>query len=142
MICKFFWAFWRDGWNIFDIVVVLFSVFALVSVDLPPELSVLRTLRVFRAARLFARNKDMRIIVNSIIGSIRPVLFSVLIFLLVTAMFAVVGKQLFYKKHPMDFYNFAHSMFTMYQVATGMTFFRESVYLKIHISAEQHAITC
>ena len=38
---------------------------------------------------------------------------------LVTAMFAVIGKNLYDKNHPESFRDFAHAMFTMYQVATG-----------------------
>ena len=39
--------------NIFDFVVVMLSIFALWDLPLPNELTVLRSLKVFRAARLF-----------------------------------------------------------------------------------------
>ena len=42
MLCHFFLPFWKDGWNIFDFVVVTFSIFALLPTeawDLPAELS-------------------------------------------------------------------------------------------------------
>ena len=119
MTCNFFVPFWKDGWNIFDFLVVAISVFALINIPIPPELSVLRSLRVFRAARLFRKWRETRVIMNAIIGSLQPVAISIFIFFLVTAMFAVIGKNLYDKNHPESFRDFAHAMFTMYQVATG-----------------------
>ena len=40
------------------------------------------------------KNKDMLQIMNGILGSLKPVLYTVFIFLIVTAMFAVIGKFL------------------------------------------------
>ena len=119
MLCNWFFPFWKDGWNIFDFITVLFSVVALVEINLPSELNVLRSIKVFRAARLFAKSKDLKKIMNGILASLAPVLNTVFIFLLVTAMFAVIGKQLFYKDYPENFFNFSVAMFSMYQVASG-----------------------
>ena len=52
-------------------------------------------------------------------GSLKPVLYSVFIFFVVTAMFGVIGRNTFYMQFPDEFYNFGFAMFTMYQVATG-----------------------
>lgn len=119
MLCNWFFPFWKDGWNIFDFITVLFSLVALVEINLPSELNVLRSIKVFRAARLFAKSKDLKLIMNGILASLVPVLNTVFIFIIVTAMFAVIGKQLFYKDYPENFFNFSIAMFSMYQVATG-----------------------
>ena len=119
ILCNWFLPFWKDGWNIFDFIVVFFSIFALLEINLPEELNVLRSIKVFRAARLFAKSKDLKKIMNGILASLAPVLNPVFIFLLVTSMFAVIGKQLFYKEYPENFFNFSVAMFSMYQVASG-----------------------
>ena len=49
----------------------------------------------------------------------------------VTCMFAVIGRNLFYERYPEQFHNFGFALFTMYQVATGDSwyfFFLDSWY--------------
>eukprot|EP00960_Hanusia_phi_P027932 747115-Hanusia_phi.AAC.2 len=110
--------FWLNGWNIFDTVIVIVS---LLSLALPkvPAFTTLRMLRVFRAAQLFKRLKHLRVIFNAILGSLLPVLNSVLILVIVTSMFAIISVDLYGNRRPDLFGNFELAIFTMYQCATG-----------------------
>jgi hypothetical protein len=53
-----FHPFWRDGWSVFDFVVIALSLVALGPVDMP--ISVIRLMRTFRVVRLFGRMKALR----------------------------------------------------------------------------------
>jgi hypothetical protein len=65
IVGNWFWVWASDTWNIFDLVVVVASIVADLSQDFP-NLTVLRTARVFRVIRLFKRLKALRAIVNAI----------------------------------------------------------------------------
>lgn len=110
--------FTRDPWNIFDSFVVAIAVLSLVPNLNLPGLSVLRLVRVFRVVRLFRKVHSFRIIVNSLVRSIIPVLGSTLFIFVTTAIYAILGVELYGKRSP-DFARFHQSIFTMYQVATG-----------------------
>ncbi|EKX52527.1 hypothetical protein GUITHDRAFT_101696 [Guillardia theta CCMP2712] len=84
----FFWQFVTDGWNIFDFV------------------------------RLFRKLTSLRILFNAIIGSLIPVLNSVLVLVVVIVMYAILAVEL-YGTRAQEFSNLHESMFSMYQVATG-----------------------
>ncbi|EKX36094.1 hypothetical protein GUITHDRAFT_117764 [Guillardia theta CCMP2712] len=115
---KYGMKFWLNGWNIFDTVIVIVS---LLSLALPkvPAFTTLRMLRVFRAAQLFKRMRHLRVIFNAILGSLLPVLNSVLILVIVTSMFAIISVDLYGTRRPDLFGNFELAIFTMYQCATG-----------------------
>ena len=51
--------FWRDGWSVFDFVIVTVSLVSL-KFDSVPGLSTLRLMRAFRVLRLFGRLSDLR----------------------------------------------------------------------------------
>ena len=107
--------FWYELWNVFDFVVVVFSV-AFLFLSSIKSLSVLRMLRVFRVVRLIKRVPWLRILFQSIIGSIVPVMSAVAILLVVTAMFAIMAVDLYGPRQLDQFGAFDKAIFTMYQV--------------------------
>jgi hypothetical protein len=112
--------FFFDPWNDFDLVVVLLATIALFGTGIK-AMNVLRLFRVVRAVRLFRKITSLRIIFNSIIGSIVPVLNSVFILLVFNCMFSILAVKL-YRGVPeanMMFDNFQQAMFSMWQVGTG-----------------------
>ena len=78
-----FRRFVRDGWNIFDSLVVALSLIALGPVAMP--INVLRSLRAFRVVRLFGRMGTLRDIISSLTAAIFPVLNAFLVLLLITS---------------------------------------------------------
>ena len=84
-ICaNFFWDFVLDGWNIFDLVIIVISILQLALSAIPAVRS-LRTFRTFRIIRMFGKLKRLRTIINAIFASIIPVLQTLAICLIVVA---------------------------------------------------------
>lgn len=59
VFAHWFWAFIKDGWNIFDVIVVTISVVSRLFSQVP-GLNTLRLLRAFRVLRLFGRLASLR----------------------------------------------------------------------------------
>jgi voltage-gated sodium channel len=105
--------FFRDGWNVFDFVVV--------SVTLAPAgegVAVLRALRILRALRLVSVVPSMRKVVNALLKAI-PGMTSVLtLLLLVFYIAAVMATKLFAESFPDWFGSLGASFYTLFQVMT------------------------
>ena len=110
--------FVRNGWSMFDLVVVPVTLVALYNPSLP-AVGVLRLLRVLRVLKLFQRLSSLRVIINALLKSILPVLNAFVVLFLVTAIYAVVATMFFYKYDNTQFGKFSTSLYTMFQVCTG-----------------------
>ncbi|TVQ83346.1 MAG: ion transporter [Micavibrio sp.] len=109
--------FWRDGWNIFDFVIVAVSL-----IPSSGTLSVLRTFRVLRLLRLISVVPQMRRVINALLSAIPGMasVFAVILVLLYVA--AVLVTQIF-GEHPDEmmqelFGTLGHSLFTVFQLMT------------------------
>lgn len=106
-------GFWRDWWNLFDVLVV--------GVALVPgsgSLAVLRSLRVLRVLRLMTVVPSLRKVVAAFLHSI-PGLTSVVAVMAVffyTA--AVLATGLFGESHPQWFGGVGASLYTLFQIMT------------------------
>jgi hypothetical protein len=90
-LCRPIPAFLRDGWNIFDIITITLSLFALAVSSNKLPINVIRSvraLRAFRMLRLLGKLKSLKNIVTAISASVVPVLHAFLIVLIVTAICA------------------------------------------------------
>jgi len=113
-------VFLQDPWNVFDAIVVLFSVAALVPSLRLPGVSVLRLLRVLKMVRLFKTLKHLRILINALCASIKPVLYSFTILLLISSLFAILATELFGDQGDSEeFGSFEQSLFTLFHMSTG-----------------------
>ena len=110
--------FVRSNFNWFDSFVVLVSIFSRVD-DSLPGMNVVRLFRCLRMVRLFRANKELRVLLNALVSSMVPVLYSFLLFLLVISMFAVVATDFFGVLDPEEFGRFFDSLFSLFQIATG-----------------------
>ena len=54
LLANWFWAFFLNGWSVFDLIVVCISLTSLVLGDMP-GVNTLRLMRAFRVMRLFGR---------------------------------------------------------------------------------------
>ena len=94
--CRYF----RDGWNIFDFIIMVSSVLCLLIVNLKIQFfnnssQVLRSLRIGRMFRLFRNLKQLRIIYGTFINTFsRMVNVGCLMFLTIY-IYAVIGMNLF-----------------------------------------------
>mmetsp|Transcript_21259 Transcript_21259/g.48808 ORF Transcript_21259/g.48808 Transcript_21259/m.48808 type:complete len:579 (-) Transcript_21259:171-1907(-) len=109
--------FISDGWNVFDFIVVLVSDIAYAVPELP-GVNVLRLVRAFRVLRLFGRLKELRGIINALTASLIPVFNALMIVLLVTAIYAILGVLSWKDRSEVRFGTFSAAMYTMFQVIT------------------------
>jgi voltage-gated sodium channel len=106
-------AFFRDGWNIFDFVVV--------GIALAPAteaFSVLRALRVLRLLRLVTAVPTLRRVVGGLIASLPGMGSIFLLILLVYYVFAVMAVNLYGDEFPELFGTLPRSLFTLFTIMT------------------------
>jgi voltage-gated sodium channel len=105
--------FFKNGWNIFD--------FIIVSIALAPNsgsLSVLRTLRIFRAMRLLSVVPSMRKVIQALFLAI-PGIFSVgSIILLIFYVCSVLATNFFGPQFDEWFGSVGRSMYSLFQIMT------------------------
>ena len=118
-----FKAFFAENRNIFDALIVLISLVSLVlgamGIQSLPAVKMLRLIRVVRVVRLFKNFYSLNRIVLAIGECIVPMFNAFFILFIVTSMYATLGTHLFGKSKPDFFGNFATSLFSMIQVASG-----------------------
>jgi voltage-gated sodium channel len=107
-------GFFRDGWNVFDEVVVVGSFIPAVG-PMGPILRVVRVLRVFRLVRSIP---ELRLIVTVLLRSIVSMKYIALLGGVVFYIYAVVGVQLF-KGHLPAYETLHEALFTLFRVLTG-----------------------
>lgn len=92
--------FWRDGWNIFDFVVVMvstleFAILRMVGIR-AGGLRILRMMRAFRVFRLFKRVRSLNKIVISLARALPGMLNALFILFLIMCIYAIIGYQFFH----------------------------------------------
>ncbi|EKX41946.1 hypothetical protein GUITHDRAFT_112082 [Guillardia theta CCMP2712] len=122
MFIHWFYPFFSSGWNIFDFIVILSSITTSVLLRFDTKsnfnISVLRLLRVFKIVRVFNKLRSLQKIVLAISISFVSVLNTLVLFLVVNSIYAIVGSSIFADLSPSQFGTFLKASFTMFQVAT------------------------
>ena len=124
MFGSWFWPFFTSGWNVFDFLVVITSLIALVFPRMP-AVNVLRLIRVFKMVRLFRRLTALRVLINALSSSVVPVLYSFVILILITSIYSVLATDLFRPRGEYDtetshmFSTFSSSLFSLFQVCSA-----------------------
>ena len=107
------WHFWRNGWNVFDFLVV-----AVALVPGAGAWSVLRSLRVLRILRLLTVLPQLRRVVAAFIHAL-PGLSGVLLVMLIFFYTAgILATNLFGETHPQWFGSLGASLFSLFQIMT------------------------
>lgn len=105
--------FWRDWWNIFDVLVV--------GVALVPgsgPLAVLRSLRVLRVLRLMTVVPSLRKVVAAFLHAIPGLVSVVLVMSVFFYTAAVLATKLFGESHPQWFGSVGASLYSLFQIMT------------------------
>ncbi len=106
-------AYFRNGWNIFDFLIVAVSVGAATS-----GLAALRAFRVLRVLRVITVIPRMRVVVSALLDSIPGIASVGVVLTLIVYVFAVIGANLYGDDHPALFGNVLQAMYTLFQVMT------------------------
>jgi voltage-gated sodium channel len=107
-------AFLRDGWNIFDLVVVVGSFLP----DVGSLAVVARVLRVLRVFRLVRSIPELRLIVTVLAKSIVSMKYITLLAGIIIYIYAVIGVK-FFGATMKEYATLHEAMFTLFRVLTG-----------------------
>ena len=116
LLLKFYvyrWSFFRQGWNIFDFVIV-----AIALVPATGELAVLRTLRILRVLRLLSVVPSMRRVIAALLHAIPGMASIMSVLLIIFYVGSVLTTKLFGDDFEMLFGSIAKSMYTLFQLMT------------------------
>ncbi|WP_417561009.1 ion transporter [Marinomonas sp.] len=106
-------AFFKDGWNVFDFIVV-----GIALVPASGPFAVLRALRVLRVLRVLTFVPSMRKIVGALVKSLNGMLSIAMVLGLVYYVAAVMVTKLFGEAFPEWFGSLGSSLYTLFQVMT------------------------
>lgn len=84
-----------DGWNIFDIAIVLVTLIPENLFENSAVVSSFRVLRVFRVLRLLKANPELRLITSVLLKSIKTLYYNGIVFLIFCYLFTLIGVELF-----------------------------------------------
>ena len=113
--------FFRDGWNIFDLLIVVISL-----MPATQGLKVIRTLRVLRILRLMSAIPSMRVVISGLLRAIPGMMSAIALLMIVIYVFAILANQLFgadcfpgYLDRCEPFFGtLPSSLFTLFQIMT------------------------
>lgn len=108
------WAFFRNGWNAMDAVIVGVSFMPFAS----QSIMVVRMLRLLRLVRLIKFVPEMRLLVETILHTIPSMFYLAALFSLLIYVYAVLGTFAFGANDPMHFGRLHLSVLTLFQVLT------------------------
>jgi len=94
MYARWWKAFWFDGWNIFDVVVVAVGCVSF-GVELEGPFKLLRCLRAFRVFRLFKRVKSLNRIIVMVSAAIPGVTNAFLVIVIMISIYSLVAVEFF-----------------------------------------------
>jgi len=110
--------FFISGWNWFDLIIVLISLFTLGLGSGIPGINTLRLFRAFRVIRLFKRIPSLKRIVEGVIQSIPGVGNAFIVLTLIMAIWSILGVEFYSRSSPENFGTFSKGMFSMFQCMT------------------------
>jgi voltage-gated sodium channel len=107
--------FFKDGWNIFDFVIVAIS---LIPADNSEYAMIARMVRVFRVLRLITARPELKQIINVIIKAIPAIVDIVVLLFIVFYIYAIIGSFLFADTKSGLWDNFLIAMLTLFRILT------------------------
>ncbi len=106
--------YFRDGWNIFDFSVIMFSLipatgdFAMIA----------RLARLLRVVRLVSTIPELRLIVSTLVRSIPSMIHVMTLMGVIFYIYAITGYQLFHEHDPTHWRSLGISLLTLFRVVT------------------------
>ena len=107
--------FFKNGWNIFDTIIVCIS---LIPIPNNSSFLLLRLLRVFRVLRIISVIPELKMIIEALLLSVKRVFYVSLLLFIILYIYATVGSILFSEDIPSRWGNVGTAMITLFQVLT------------------------
>ncbi len=108
-------AFFRNGWNVFDTLVVTIS---LIPIDNSDLVLVARLVRVFRVLRMISIIPELRMLLASLLKALPQLGYVILLMFIIFYIYAAIGATLFESINPVLWGDIAISMLTLFRVMT------------------------
>jgi len=109
-----FWNFFKDGWNVFDFVIIAASLLP----SAGPLATVARLARVLRILRVITAYPELRLIVNTMLKSIPSMIHVVLLVALLMYVYGIIGFYKFSEIDPENWGTLGQSLLSLFQVLT------------------------
>ena len=107
--------FFKDGWNVFDFIIVTLTLVPLENSVLAP---IARLLRIFRVLRLITSRPELKKIIDMVIKAIPSIVDIVVLMFIIFYIYAIVGNFLFEEAKSGLWSDFLVSMLTLFRVLT------------------------
>ena len=107
--------FFKNGWNIFDTVIVCIS---LIPIPNNSSFLLLRLLRVFRVLRIISVIPELKMIIEALLQSVKRVFYVSLLLFIILYIYATIRSILFSEDFPLRWGNVGTAMITLFQVLT------------------------
>lgn len=107
-------SYFKDGWNVFDFVIVSASLLFMGS----QFVSVLRILRVLRVLKTISAIRSLRRVTTSLFMAVPSIGSIALLMILVFFIYAVIGTTFFATSAPVYFGDLGKALITLFQIAT------------------------
>ena len=107
--------FFKNGWNVFDSLIVLIS---LIPIPNNSSYLLLRLLRIFRVLRIISVVPELKKIIEALIDSIKRVFYVSLLLFIILYVYATIGSILFSEDMPYRWSDVGISLITLFQVLT------------------------
>lgn len=107
--------FFKDGWNVFDTLVVVIS---LIPIDESEMALLARLIRVFRVLRMVSVIPELRVLISSLVKALPQLGYVMLLMFIIFYIYAAIGSHLFGEINEVLWGNIAISMLTLFRVMT------------------------
>ncbi len=107
--------FFRNGWNVFDFLIVVVSLIPLEGAE---TALIARLLRVFRLLRLVSIVPELRMLINALIKAMPGMSYIALLMFIIFYIYAAIGSLLFAEINPVLWGNITIALLTLFRVAT------------------------
>nr|CAA6800379.1 MAG: FIG00950713: hypothetical protein [uncultured Thiotrichaceae bacterium] len=107
--------FFKNGWNIFDTLIVAVSLIPIGNADM----AVLgRLIRIFRVLRMISIIPELRMLLNSLLKALPQLGYVMLLMFIIFYIYAAIGSTLFESINPQLWGNISISLLTLFRVMT------------------------
>jgi voltage-gated sodium channel len=107
--------FFKKGWNVFDFIIVAFS---LIPLNGNESVLLARLLRIFRVLRLISIIPELRILISALIKALPRMGYIALLMFIIFYIYAAIGSFMFENVNPVLWGNISIAMLTLFRVAT------------------------